>query len=627
MELIEYWYLLLRRKWIILASLVLFSVGGVGVALLTTPIYQSEGKLLFVEDQGLSGAMGMGAAGDMMLSAIGKKSDPLMTQIEIMKTRPILDAVIHKLELKNDSGEFIPSKDLKDVLGFSVVTNTNVIKVSAKNKSSKIAADIVNTLAEEFITRNLSMNRESATAAKLFIEQQMASQRAKLDKASSDVVDYKKEIGTVSLEQETTLKIGRVAQLETELIRTEGSMQGLAAEKQVLLLRLSEEGVRNSSFYSRWKQELSQIESKILGLSAMRLNLRKKIGSNNRELNTLPLQEVQYANLIRDKEIAKGLYTQLLEQYEQFKIKEAANISSIKVIEPAVMSEKPIEPQKRKIVMLAMIAGFMLGFGIALLLEYLDDSPRSIEEIKKLLPYNLLGVIPYFDKLSQLYVKDNGNSFAAESLRLVQANMKYTGMFNKEHYSMMLSSSQPGEGKTTTSANLALSFAELGYKTVLVNMDLRRPTFSKVFDQEFKVGVTDYLVGDADLEAVKYSCGAANLTIIPAGTVPPNPTVLIGTAKMNEMHAQLKEEYDLVIFDTPPVTMVAETLDFASKVDGIVLVVDGVDSSVRGLKNLALLLEGKALPLLGMVVNKMGKGNSRYSYYGQYGYQAYSADS
>ncbi len=621
MELIEYWYLLLRRKWIIFFALLLFTALGVTYAILATPVYESNGKLLFVEDSGFSSLGGdMGGAGDLMMSAIGKKADPLMTQIEMLKTRPVLNKTIKALKLQDDEGELIQAKALRGMLGFSVVTNTNIIRMTCKNGDPILAADILNKLSEIYMGVNRDLNRESATAARTFVEEQLIVRKEQLDSTEDALADYKTKTGTVALEQETQLKIGGIAQLESELIKVEAQMYGMESDIASFQLKIDAPGARNSSRYTQWRAALEEGERKLSTIKAHQKSLKRKINSENRLLSLLPAQEIRFANLMRDREIAKKIYADLLGNYEQFKIREASNTSNIKIVEPAIPAIDPIEPQKKKIVMLAVIAGFMVGFGISLLLEYLDDSPRSLEEIKKILPYDLMGSIPYFKKIGQFYAKDNSDSFAAESMRLIHMNMKFTGLLDEEHTAIMLTSAQPGEGKTTTSVNLAYTYAELGSKTAVVNLDLRRPSFHKIMDRDFDKGITDFLVGDTSLENIEYKLHE-NLTVIPAGTVPPNPTILIGTEKMTNLISTLKEQFDVVIFDTPPVTMVAETLDVARHMNGIILVADIADSSIRSVKAMNALLEGKNLPILGTVVNKMGKGDSRYS--SNYGYDSY----
>jgi len=553
-----------------------------------------------------------------MLSAIGKKADPIMTQIEMLKTRPVLEKTIEKLQLTDKTGKTPSSGALAGMLGFSVVTNTNIIQLTCKNGDPKQAAEILNTLSDIYIEVNRDINRASATAAREFIEKQVAAQKQQLDSAENALARYKSKTGTVSLEQETQLKIGGIAQLESELVKVEAELQGIKSEIRAFEIKTDEPGARNSSKFTQWQAALEEAQRSLSISEALRNRLQTKIASENSSLNRLPKQEIAFANLVRDTEIAKQIYAGLLENHEQFKIREASNTSTIKMVEPAVIPDEPIEPQKKKILMLAVIAGFMVGFGISLLLEYLDDTPRSLDELKRILNRNLLGAIPYMKKMAPLYTRESSDSIASESLRLIHTNMKFTGLLTKKHNAIMLTSSQPGEGKTTTSVNLAVTYAELGSKTAVVNIDLRRPSFHKMLDWDFKLGVTDYLIGDASYEQIAYTGSIPNLTVIPAGTVPPNPAVLIGTQKMVELIKKLKNDFDVVLFDTPPITMVAETLDIARAMDGVLLLVDMADSSTRAIRHMAGLLEGKDLPILGFIVNKAGK--SGIGQYGKYGY-------
>ena len=618
MELIEYYYLLLRHKFTIIGLTFLFAVAGVAYALIATPIYQADSKLLFVEDAGMSSMMG-GAGGDMMLAAIGKKSDPLMTQIEMLKTRPVLQEVIDTLKLANTEGEAMAPKDLRSILGFSVVTNTNIIRLTCTSPDPILAADILNTLADIFIVVNQNINRQSAAAARAFVDTQVVVQKLVLDSAEGALAEYKLNSGTISLKQETELKITNIATMESELIKVEADIQGLTATISSYQSKVDAPGARNSSRYTQWRAQLEEGERKLASLRGYRNSLRRKVARENQKLKVLPAQEIRFANLLRDQQIAQEIYSSLLENSEQFKIKEAASTSNIHVVEPAIITENPIEPQKKKVVMLALIAGFMLGFGIALLKEYLDDSPRSLDEIRKLLPYSHLGSIPFVKGVEPLFAKNSPETFIAESLRLVHTNLKFSEYNLPTGSALMVTSAMPGEGKSTTAVNLAYTFASLGKKVCVVNLDLRRPSFHKILGETYAQGVTDYLVNEASLVDISHEY-APHFSVISSGTIPPNPTSLIGGERMKSLIAELKSSFDLVIFDTPPVMLVAETLDLARSMDAMIVVVDMAHSSTRALRDMGLLLGDKQLPIAGLVVNKIGKIHGYYSGYGKSNY-------
>ncbi|MGM0462685.1 MAG: GumC family protein, partial [Fibrobacterota bacterium] len=592
MELIEYWHLI-RRRFLLIFLVTLAAVGlGTAYIVYSTPVYEADAKIL-VTDSGTSGAVpGFIGAGDMMLSAIGSRSDPLMTQIEIMKTRPVIAEAVRRLRLTDEEGNLYSSRQTRRLFSFSVVTNTNLIRLTCRHEEPEVASTLINTLAEVFIEKNEALNQERARVAKNFIEEQLLTQKQSLDSAEAAIVSYKQNIGSVSLEQETQLRIGGIAQLETELMMLESKLQGVYAEKNELEEKLSEPGARNSSLYSHWRAALEQANTQIASIEAQKQSIQGKITSRSRELSSLPAQEIEYANLVRDREIKKKLYVELLTQYEDFRIQEAANISTVKIIEPAVITEDPVEPAKKKILVLAFLAGIMIGFGGALILEYLDDTPRSLEEIKDILPYDFLGAVPFMKKYDPLYITGKNTEAAAEAIRLVQTNIKYTGILSAEHNMLMVTSSQPGEGKTTTTINLALSYAELGKKTAVVNLDLRRPAFHKILSEEYPRGITDFLVGDVEISDILYVNDFPHLSVVPSGTIPPNPSVLLANPRMEELMTYLKSNYDMVIFDTPPVTMVSETLSLAPFMSGIVLVVDSADSSTKLISRMAGVFEG-----------------------------------
>lgn len=507
MELLEYWNLIIKRKLIILLSFFIVVSLTVTYLLMATPLYEANCKLLLT-DQSSSSILGDMAAQDMMLQAIGK-ADPINTQIEVIKTRPIINTVISKTKLTDDMGEPIKTESLQEAIKVQAIRNTNIIQISYKNKDPRLAAKVLNTLANEFIIQNKKINQEEMTTAKFFIKKQLEEQKNK----------------------------------------------------------------------------------------------------------------VRTATVVQDQLVADQIYATLLEKHEEIKINEAANIASIKLIEPAIVDGEPVWPSKKKLLLLSIIAGFALGFGLALLFEYIDDTPDSIEEIKKLLPYNVLGMISLAKGYkTKLFVTEKPLSGISESFRMIITNLKFKGITDDVSSNILITSAIPGEGKSTISSNLALSFASAGKKVLLINMDLRRPSFHKIFDQNFQVGLTDYLIKDNNLKDVTTKNFIENLDIISAGTIPPNPTELIASKRMTELVSELKKQYDIVIYDCPPATIVSETLDLASKMDGVIIATDISSTSIHNIKGLQELISDKHLPVLGTIVNKISATNGGYGYSHGYSY-------
>lgn len=580
---------------------------------MATPIYEAEGKLLLTEDNN-SSILGDLAILDVMTQSLGQ-SDPINTQIEIIRTNPILERVIYMNALTDSKGFPLKTRIFKEQLRISSIRNTDIIAISYKNKDPQLAINVVNTLAKVFVEQNQSMNKEELSSAKDFIETQLTEQKEKLSIAEQNILDFKKQKKTVSLQQETASRVDSLARLETVALELDTQLKGAYAQKKDLLKKTQRSGAITQPFYSYWMRTLQETESLITNTLAQKKNINSQIEVITTELKKLPPQEVNLARLLRDQQIANEIYTNLLSKKEEVKINEAATIANIKIIEPATLPDRPIFPKKKKLLVFGLGAGVALAFGIAILLEYIDDSPDSIESIKKVLPYDVIGNLPMVRTSSSLYIKDRPNSAISEALRLVHTNLKFKGVSHKDPPALLITSSIPSEGKSTIASNLAIAMTTNNKKVALVNLDLRRPTIAKIFNIKINKGLTDFLINEATYEDILIKKKDTNITIIPAGTIPPNPTELINSPRLLLLINKLKTEFHYVIFDSPPATLVAETLDIAYHMDGIILVTDISNTPMHAIKTLKHNLEGKKLPILGTIVNKI---IIRSNYYNKY---------
>lgn len=621
MELIDYLTIILRHKWIILGSFLVALAATTTQVFLSKPIYESQCKILLVDDKGKNSLADF-SMDDMMLQTLGK-SDPIQTQIEILKTRPIFEQTIKRCNIRTDKNELISVNAFQKRFKFDYIKATNIITITYRDTDREKAPFITNALASVFSEQNQKLNQEEMRIAKEFIENQLTVQKRKIEEAELMVMNFKSSSKTVSLDKETSLQVNAIAGLESELISLQSQLKGVEAQKCEIENRLKQTGSQAAPYYSTLLATNEQTNSTATNLNARITAIKNEIDKQYLSIKDLPPLETKLARLVREQQIMNEIYTNMLSKYEEYKIREVAQVSSIKMIEPAIAADIPVLPKKKKNIALAGLAGLFLGFGISFLIEYLRDRPYSIDEIKKLLgDINTLGTVPYFIKESPLFMKDNSSSIQAESIRIIHTNLKFSDAFTKEHISLMATSSQPGEGKTTLSANLAIEFAKMGKNTALVNLDLRNPSFEKLFKDKFKKGLTDYLIGEASFQQIAHKIDLNGLTIIPCGQRPPNPTELIASQKMADFVNHVHSSFDIVLFDTAPITMVAESLDIARKMDGIIIVADASNASRRGLQAIHNIFQDKELPVLGVVVNKVGKemlGKYRYGYYG-YGY-------
>jgi capsular exopolysaccharide synthesis family protein len=275
----------------------------------------------------------------------------------------------------------------------------------------------------------------------------------------------------------------------------------------------------------------------------------------------------------------------------------------MKVVEPAIASEDPVFPKKKKMLLLGIIGGFFLGYGIAFMLMFFKETPYSVEAIKNLLPYGILGTVPRIKKELVLF-RSSDNPAAAEQVRHIYTNIEFKGIYHEQHLNLLLTSAKSGEGKRVICANLAYPFAETGRRTVLVNLDLRRTAFNDLFTLQSTKGVTDFLGGTAQLPDIVSRHPGCEFDIIDAGKTVEAPARLFLRGKIDEFFTQLAASYDVCLFYSAPILSASETLDLSRYMNGIVLVADMTVSNVKSLTAMKELLENKGLPVLGTIINR-----------------------
>lgn len=618
MELTEYLHLIWRRKAVILVAFLTVVVTAGVYVYLVTPLYEADCKLLLVEDKSV-GLLGSSIATDLMMQTLGK-SDPISTQMEIIKTRPILSKVVELMGMVDKEGNPVRTEDLKKQLKVEDVRNTNLISIAYRNKDPEHAAKVVNTLARVFIEQNQRLNKEEITSTKDFLETQIAAQKETLADAEKKVLDFKKSHELFSLEKEAGALVDAQVQLEATRMQAETELKGALAQQADLTVKTTAAGAVTDRSYAYWTTTLEQVKGKITSLLAQQASTDSQIAQLEGSIGRLPPQEAELARLLGNEKIASDIYTTLLSKYEEVSVNEAAKTASIRLIEPAVVADKPVFPRKSQYFLMASVVGLMLGFGLALLLERFDDSPRTLEEVKAILPYDILGFIPFQESESMLFLSTAPQSPASEAFRLVQANLKFKPIAKEKSFSIMVTSAMPGEGKSTFAANLALAFATNSTKAAIVNLDLRRPVFNVLFGRRMDKGITDFLIGDSSLDEIMVKEDGSSMTIVPSGTIPPNPSELVASEKTQQLMRYLSEHFNVVIYDTPPVTHIAETLDLARHVDGIILVVDTSIVTRSALHAMNDLISNKGLAILGTVLNKVDKKGTSYHYRSGYYY-------
>lgn len=295
----------------------------------------------------------------------------------------------------------------------------------------------------------------------------------------------------------------------------------------------------------------------------------------------------------------------------------------------------PISPNLRLTLLVSLVAGLAIGFGVALLLMILDRRVRSVEQLEEAFELPVIGTLPQVKTESaddRLVVASSelthnvrgGFSRSAESFREIRTNLQYVHVDDPPRI-IVTSSAVPGEGKSTVTANLALTMAAAGQPVVVVDADLRRPTVAKTFGLVEGVGLTDVLAGRAEIDDVVQAYhDTPNLLIIGAGRVPPNPSELLGTNAMRSMLEELAESA-IVLIDAPPLVPVTDAAILAPLTDGILLVTSANSTSIDLVDKALTNLERVKVKPLGLILNRLRRSGSDSGYYGNSSYYYYSA--
>ena len=391
---------------------------------------------------------------------------------------------------------------------------------------------------------------------------------------------------------------------------------------------------------------LLSLESEIFGLESKMEETRKLRDIYNEKLIELPDKQLEFARLARDESVLTQNYTLLRQKLEEAKIKLISQSGKVQLLDSARKPKKSVTPNHRKDILQGFILSIILSIALILALEFFDNSVRTMKDIEDL-GLIVLGMIPAISSENgqepnamqkllpkrrnnsrknlkrRLITREDPRSPVSEAYRSLRTSMLYTDI-NQKTKSILVSSAGPGEGKTTTVANMAITYANLGKKTLLVDTDLRRPVVHKVFNLDKDPGITDYLAGSVnDFNSLVKSTDINDLHAVTSGIIPPNPSELLGSNKMSELVKSLENDWDILLFDSPPLVAVTDATMISKEIDKIVIVVKVGQTDKRAFEHTIRALENVQAPLGGIVLNAVTHKNSYGSYYYYYQYYHY----
>ena len=353
--------------------------------------------------------------------------------------------------------------------------------------------------------------------------------------------------------------------------------------------------------------------------------LSRMLGKYEEQFSKLPTQSIEFAKLERKKKATEKLYLILEEKFQEAKINERIKLGTVLVIAPGIEAARPSKPNRVLIVFMGVLLGLASGLGFAFARNYFDHTVKSPDEIENR-GIGVLSWIPTIDEIKskipqhEFIVMNNPKSPPAEAFKALRTRVEYSKLGENPIKTILLTSSVPSEGKTTISVNLAGSLAQADKKVLLLDCDLRKPRVHSLMEIERFPGLSDYLFSNATLDEITRESGLKNLDIITSGTIPPNPSELLGSKQMKQFFDKLKGIYDYIIIDSPPFISVTDAEILFRIADGTILVLRAgktpADAFYRTCDKLMSIDQHN---FLGVVFNNFSY-KSAYGYYYNYYY-------
>ena len=387
------------------------------------------------------------------------------------------------------------------------------------------------------------------------------------------------------------------------------------------------------------RKQLAEERIAMTGMVSKQKTAEERLVTYREKLKDIPYQSLQLAQLERSRQSTEGLYVFLVEKLQEARIAEESEIGYAEILRPAGIPGVPVRPQKLKNLMVAVLFGLMLGLAGAILYQRLDIRFHEPDDFRKM-GYSALSVIPDLKTLiksefkgketvevdgqhvsTSLVMLLNPLSSAAESYRRLRTSIQFSRP-DTVIETLLITSPEPGEGKSTITANLAIATAQAGRRTLIIDADLRRPRIHKLFGIRKEPGLSDLLFDLRDFNEEDYATDIDGLFIMPMGSKIPNPTEVLGSQKMRELLRVLRQSFDFIILDTPPVLAFSDAMLLSTQTDACIVVASADSSRMPAYATTVDLLESVGAVYIGGVMNRFKpKLTQSYAYNYKYGYK------
>src|SRR6266446_4201079 len=661
----EYLRVLIKRKWVVISS-VLIIFGVVATATMrTTRIYEAAGSIAINKtDPALLNLK------DSANGAIDYDPSDLDTEVSILRSDLLALQVIKQLNLDKrpefgGSGDTQPSSlelttdalqpdsastsellaAFKGSLQVSLRPNTRVIDIHYRSADKDLAAHVVNSLIHTYIEQNFKTRFESTMQASDWLSKQLIDLQMKVETSQEKLVKYQKQHEILGIDEKQNIITSKLDELNKELTTAES---GRMEKESVYQLVQSGDadtaaaaatsadapapgGATISSLLEKLREQQADLKIQVAQLSTQFGPSYPKVAQMNNQM-----KEVDAQIQVEMKKIVSRVRSDYLTALQRETMLRAA------------MDKQKQEPNVPRNLSFALALGLTTGIGLAFLLEGIDNTVRTPEQAQALSGLPSLGLIPLGSKngveasvrqrlavasskeVVELVTQSRPQSQMAESYRALRTSLLLTSLGAPPKV-ILITSALPQEGKTTTSINTAIVLAQKGVRVLLIDADLRRPSIHKTLGMGPKMGLSNVLTGNATIQqATVRSSILPGLFILPAGTPPPNPAELLASSNMKDVLAELREQYDHIVVDTPPALSVTDAVVMSTRADAVVLVIRSGQTTKQALRRSRDLLMQVNARVAGVLLNAVDLTSPDYYYYyeyqGKYGHRYYCED-
>ncbi|MPZ17009.1 MAG: polysaccharide biosynthesis tyrosine autokinase [Luteitalea sp.] len=580
-----------------------------------------------------------------------------------------------------DEGESLAQSEVIDTflghLRITPIRNSRLVDVVFVSPDPRLSARVANAHAQQYMEQNLEYKLSAAKEAADWLNQRAGEQGKLVETSEQALQAYREKTDSISLEDRQNIVVQRLGELNAALTRARTErIQKETAYKQLEAIQDDPEAldtfpaILGNAFIQQLKGQLADLQRQRAQMAErlgerhpemvnaqtaiasteqrIRTEVQKVVQAVRNEYQAAVTQEqtvsaaldeqkseamklneasIEYGALQRSAESNRGMFQGLLQRTLETDISSQLRTNNVRVVDQATTPRRPSSPRPLVNLVGGLIGGLVFAFGLTFLTESLDSRVKSPEEIKADLGIPFLGIVPIVSAAAPegpLLSQEKVPHDFAEAIRGVRTNVLFS-VVEDGCKSIVITSTGPREGKTVVAASLALAVAQAGQRVLLTDCDMRRPRIHELLDIPQEPGLSNVMVGEVRPDEAVRQMAAANIWALPAGKLPPNPAELLGSARFAQFLAELKQHFDWIILDSPPVLAVTDASVLAHQATGVLFVI-GAEMTGRGAAKAALeQLDAVKARHFGAVLNKVDlrRNSYYYSHYYRREYESY----